>query len=63
MRYATRNYIYFLLRRFGIWRGLPLLIANQACFLARLLPRFDNRAVYQLKQASFREAIQMYRGS
>jgi len=60
IRYTTRNYVYFLLRRFGIW-SVPLLVANQAYFAARLLLRFDTPSVYWLKQTSFREGIQMYR--
>ncbi len=61
IRYTTRNYFYFLLTRFGIWGSLPLLIANQGYFAARLLLTFDTPQVYRLKQRSFREAIRMYK--
>jgi GT2 family glycosyltransferase len=61
IRNVTQSYFYFLLKRFGIWRSLPLLIANHAYFAARLLVRIDTLSVYRLRQASFRDAIQMYR--
>ena len=58
---STKNYFYFLLKHFGIWKALPLLVANQAYFVARLLLGFDSRAVYRLKQSCFRQAFSLYR--
>lgn len=61
VRQSTKNYFYFLLKNFGIWKTLPLLIANQAYFMARLLLGVDSLSLYYLKQASFREAFGLYR--
>ena len=61
IRHTHRSYVYFLLKRFGIWRSLPLLAGNQAYLVARLLLRLDTLSVYRLKQASFREGIQIYK--
>ncbi len=61
IRQSTKNYFYFLLKHFGIWKSLPLLAANQVYFAARLLLGIDSPSVYRLKQASFREAFGLYR--
>lgn len=61
IRQGTKNYFYFLLKHFGFWKSLPLLIANQGYFAARLLLRLDSLSVYRLKQTSFREAFGLYR--
>lgn len=61
VRYINRNYLYFLLKNFGMWKTAPLWIANQAYFAARLLLTFDTPSIFALKQSSFREAIRMYR--
>ncbi len=61
IRQSTKNYFYFLLKHFGFWRSLPLLIANQAYFTARLSLGLDSWSVYRLKQAAFREAFGLYR--
>jgi len=63
IRYANKNYLYFLLKNFGFWGTLPFFIANQAYFAARLLLTLDTPGVYLLKQASFREALQDYQRS
>ena len=61
IRYSHRNYFYFLLRRFGMWRTLPFVVANRCYFAARRLLNLDTSAVYLLKKACIREAVQMYK--
>lgn len=59
--YNNRNYTYFLLKRFGLWRTLPLLVVNQGYFLARLLLCFDTPSAYVLRQTSLRNGFRLYK--
>jgi len=63
IRQSNKNYLYFLLKHFGLWGTLPLFIVNQAYFAVRLLLTLDTPSIYLLKQASFREALEAYQRS
>ena len=63
MRYTTRNRVYFMLKHFGVWRGLYYVPAYQAHLLIQLLSRKVKPSMFWLREKAFFEGLRVWRQS
>jgi GT2 family glycosyltransferase len=63
MRYTTRNRIYFMLKHFGLWRGLYYVPAYQAHLLLELFLRKVKPSMFWLREKAFFEGLLLWRQS
>jgi GT2 family glycosyltransferase len=61
MRYTTRNRTYFMLKHFGIMRGLCYVVAYQAYLLSQLLRWQVRLPMFFLRERALFEGLQVWR--
>jgi GT2 family glycosyltransferase len=63
VRYCTRNHIYFMLKHFGIWKGLCYLAGFQFFLLFKLFSRKIDMTGFLLRERAFAEGFRVWRHS
>lgn len=61
MRYTTRNRVYFLLKHFGLWRGLYYIPAYQLHLLLQLVSGKNGLSMFLLRERALLEGVQLWR--
>jgi len=63
MRFTTRNRVYFMLKHFGLLRGIYYLPAYQLHLLLQLLQRKVRPSMFWLREKAFLEGLSIWRQS